>query len=41
MAVDPDHAAGRLTYDGVEYQFCLLQCAQAFAEDPERYSSGA
>jgi class 3 adenylate cyclase/YHS domain-containing protein len=39
MAVDPNHEAGRLAYEGVEYHFCSLECAQAFAEHPERYAS--
>jgi YHS domain-containing protein len=39
MAVDPEHSAGQLSYEGVEYQFCSLECAGAFAADPERYSS--
>lgn len=41
MAVDPHHEAGRLTHEGVEYHFCSLQCAHAFAEAPERYTSNA
>ena len=39
MAVDPDNAAGQLVYDGVEYHFCSLACANAFSGDPQRYSS--
>lgn len=38
MAVDPEHEAGRLTYEGVEYHFCSLQCAQVFAQSPARYA---
>jgi class 3 adenylate cyclase/YHS domain-containing protein len=41
MAVDPEHEAGRLTYEGVEYHFCSLECAQAFAEQPARYAGSA
>jgi YHS domain-containing protein len=37
MAVDPDHAAGRLTVEGVDYLFCSIECARKFAEAPERY----
>jgi adenylate cyclase len=37
MAVDPDRAAGRLMYDDTAYFFCTLQCAAAFASDPERF----
>ena len=37
MVVDPDHEAGRLTYEGIEFHFCSLACVQAFAERPERY----
>jgi adenylate cyclase len=32
MAVDPWHSAGRLTHQGVEYCFCSLGCAGAFAQ---------
>jgi adenylate cyclase len=39
MAVDPDRAAGRLTYDGTAYYFCTLTCAGAFARHPERYAA--
>jgi class 3 adenylate cyclase/YHS domain-containing protein len=38
MAVDPDRAAGRLTYDGTAYFFCTLACAGEFAADPERFT---
>jgi adenylate cyclase len=38
MAVDPWHGAGRLTYQGVEYCFCSLGCAGAFAQDPTSYT---
>jgi adenylate cyclase len=34
MAVEPGHAAGSLTYEGVEYWFCSLDCARRFAEAP-------
>jgi class 3 adenylate cyclase/YHS domain-containing protein len=39
MAVDPEHSAGRLTHERVEFYFCSLECAGAFAADPDRYSS--
>jgi len=38
MAVDPGQAVGSLTFQGVEYQFCSLDCVQAFSESPERYA---
>jgi adenylate cyclase len=41
MAVDPEHEAGQLAYQGVEYHFCSLECAQAFAGEPERYTWNA
>lgn len=39
MAVDPERAAGRLTYDDTTYFFCALACAGAFARDPQRFAS--
>jgi adenylate cyclase len=39
MAVDPWHGAGRLTHQGVEYCFCSLGCAGAFAQHPSRYTA--
>ena len=39
MAVDPLHSAGRLRYDGVEFHFCSLRCAAAFAADPTKYAT--
>jgi class 3 adenylate cyclase/YHS domain-containing protein len=41
MAVDPDHAAGRLTYEGTAYFFCTLACAGTFAQRPETFAGGA
>jgi adenylate cyclase len=38
MAVDPEHAAGRLTYEDEAYFFCSLECAAAFAARPETYA---
>ena len=40
MAVDPWHSAGRLTHEGVEYYFCSLGCAGAFARQPATYAAG-
>src|SRR5437879_986564 len=39
MAVDPEHSAGRLSYGDLEFYFCSLDCAAAFAADPARYAS--
>ena len=38
MAVDPDHAAGRLVYEDTAYFFCTLACAGEFARRPERFT---
>jgi class 3 adenylate cyclase len=38
MAVDPEHAAGRLRLNEKAYYFCSLTCAGAFAQHPERYA---
>jgi class 3 adenylate cyclase len=38
MAVDPEHTAGTLVHDGLEYHFCSLKCARTFADAPERYA---
>jgi class 3 adenylate cyclase/YHS domain-containing protein len=38
MAVDPDHAPGRLIYEDTAYYFCTLTCAGAFAREPERFA---
>jgi len=38
MAVDPEHAVGRLLVDEKAYYFCSLSCAAAFAQYPERYA---
>jgi len=38
MAVDPEHAVGRLLVDENAYYFCSLTCAAAFAQRPERYA---
>jgi adenylate cyclase len=37
IAVDPEHAAGRLVIDDTAYFFCSLTCAGAFARQPERF----
>jgi adenylate cyclase len=39
MAVDPEHAAGRLRHGLAEYYLCSLKCIRAFAQAPERYVS--
>jgi adenylate cyclase len=39
MAVDPEHAAGRLLHEDVEYHFCSLQCAGRFAAAPGQYAN--
>jgi class 3 adenylate cyclase/YHS domain-containing protein len=38
MAVDPEHAVGRLLVDEKAHYFCSLTCAAAFAQHPERYA---
>jgi adenylate cyclase len=37
MAVDPEHAAGRLIFEETAYFFCTLTCAADFAQHPERF----
>jgi Cu+-exporting ATPase len=37
MRVDPDHAAGKSTYQGQSYYFCSTGCRAKFDGDPERY----
>jgi adenylate cyclase len=39
MAVDPAGEVGRLTFEGREYHFCSLACAQAFAAAPKDYAT--
>jgi adenylate cyclase len=39
MAVDPGQGAGVVTYGGVEYHFCSLDCARAFATAPGEYAA--
>lgn len=41
MAVDPEHCAGSLRHAGVEYHFCSLGCAEAFAGHPEGFAEAA
>jgi adenylate cyclase len=38
MAVEPARCAGYLIHEGIEYHFCSLRCAQAFAAAPERHA---
>lgn len=40
MAVDPEHAAGRLIFEDIAYFFCTLACAAEFARHPERFIGG-
>jgi len=37
MTVEPGQAAGNLTYQGIEYHFCSLECVRAFLASPEDY----
>lgn len=37
MAVDSEHAAGRLVFHETAYSFCALSCAADFALHPERF----
>lgn len=37
MAVDPQHAAGKLVHRDETHWFCSLDCAAAFARDPDAY----
>jgi YHS domain-containing protein len=39
MAVDPEHSAGNLLHEGVEYHFCSLNCASKFSSGPEQYAT--
>ena len=39
MAVDPEHAVGRLLVDEKAHHFCSLTCAAVFAQHPERYAT--
>ncbi|HKY26308.1 MAG TPA: heavy metal-binding domain-containing protein, partial [Pyrinomonadaceae bacterium] len=41
MSVDPDHAAGSFTHNGVTYYFCSNHCRQKFQDDPHRYAAAA
>jgi class 3 adenylate cyclase/YHS domain-containing protein len=38
MAVEPERAVGRLTYEDTVYYFCSLACAADFAGNPERFA---
>lgn len=37
MTIAENASVGRLTHDGVGYEFCSLACAAAFARHPDRY----
>lgn len=39
MAVQPERKAGLIVHEDVDYIFCSLDCAEAFAGSPERYLS--
>lgn len=39
MAVSPERSAGRLSHESVEFHFCSLDCAGAFAREPGRYAA--
>jgi adenylate cyclase len=41
MVIDPGRAAGVLEHRGRRYRFCSLECAGAFARNPERFSHTA
>jgi adenylate cyclase len=41
MTVAPERCAGHLVHDGVDYCFCSLQCAGAFALKPGLYVGGS
>lgn len=40
MAVDPEHSAGTLRHEGIEYHFCSLSCASKFSAVPAQYARG-
>ncbi len=37
MEIDPKTAAAHSTYNGTEYYFCNISCAQSFEQDPSKY----
>ena len=37
MTVDPHHAAGTESYNGVTYAFCSPHCLEKFRADPAQY----
>ncbi|MFB6345848.1 MAG: YHS domain-containing protein [bacterium] len=39
MQLNPDRAPARLPYGDRTYYFCSFECAQMFAENPDRYTS--
>ena len=39
MTVDPHHAAGTESYNGVTYAFCGPHCLEKFRADPARYAA--
>ncbi len=40
MDVQPEDAAGRSRYKGVDYYFCAVSCKETFDKSPERYAGG-
>ncbi len=40
MEVDPKHAAGTSTHEGVTFYFCSPGCKRTFDKDPHRYGHG-
>jgi hypothetical protein len=41
MTVDPTTAAAHRTYEGAEFWFCNVGCAQKFDEDPSKFTRSA
>jgi class 3 adenylate cyclase len=41
MAVNSQHAAGRLEFEDKAYYFCSLTCAGTFAQHPERFAQNS
>ena len=38
MSVDPDTAAAKTRYNGIQIYFCAQGCKQTFEADPEKYA---
>ena len=41
MAITPEHCAGKIIYESVEFCFCSLECVSAFSANPARYRDDA